>query len=115
MFEEWKEIEDSNGLYFVSTLGRIKSFNRYNYGIILKQRLDKDGYLRVNMSFKEKKVNRAVHRLVAEAFIPKPLFCNEVNHLDFDRKNNKVNNLEWVTHRQNIAYSKKHKRFKKIR
>ena len=53
-----------------------------------------------------KRISKQVHRLVAEAFIPKKKGKNIVNHLDFDRKNNKVENLEWCSQKENVRWSR---------
>ena len=75
--EEWKDIKNYEGLYQISSLGRVKSLpkernNGINNEIILKQCTDKKGYKRVNL-YKNKKSTRVlVHRLVAEAFLNNP-------------------------------------------
>lgn len=63
------------------------------------------GYMKVLLKLNGKSENRYVHRLVATAFIPKPLGCNEVNHIDGNKKNNNVENLEWCTCLQNKQHA----------
>lgn len=63
------------------------------------------GYLKVTLRTKERPVNRYVHRLVAEAFIPNPKKYREVNHIDGDKTNNCVENLEWCTSKQNKKHA----------
>lgn len=102
--EMWKKIIVYNTPYMISNRGNIKSMS----GKILKQRLNADGYpvatLGSNTSCRSPV---RIHVLVARAFIPKPNNHDkfEVNHKNFDRKNNNVENLEWVTHQENIKYS----------
>lgn len=115
MVEVWKEIEMYNRKYEVSNLGRVRTVYQelkrsdgVKYIIkpkLLKQRLNKDGYPTVTLGFHSKRTRVKVHRLVAIAFIPNPLNKKEVNHIDFDRTNNKVENLEWTTHKENIRHS----------
>lgn len=71
----------------------------------LKHRTSRNGYARVYMkqTSTRKKLDRYVHRLVAEAFIPNPENKRCVNHKDFNRLNNHVNNLEWVTFKENTG------------
>lgn len=73
---------------------------------ILKQRENSDGYMEVTLGTMENRhAGVRVHRIVAEQFIPNPLNLPEVNHIDFNRKNNHVENLEWATHQENVKYS----------
>lgn len=67
--------------------------------------LNTDGYLTVHLSRDGMLKRIGVHRLVAEAFIPNPDMLSEVNHIDYDRTNNNVYNLEWVSHGDNVRYS----------
>ena len=113
--EIWKDIEGFEGLYKVSNLGRIKSLN---YRCTKKEKLlkhgsDKDGYLNVKLCKEGKVKSRSVHRLVAQAFIPNPDNKPEVNHKDEDKTNNKVENLEWVTSKENINYGTRTERCSK--
>lgn len=100
--EIWKDVLGYEGLYKVSNLGRIKSLYT---GKVLAKRIDTSNYIHVVLYKNKIKKTYRVHRLVAEAFIPNPKKLPFVNHRDENRQNNIVDNLEWVTHSQNIAYS----------
>ena len=76
-------------------------------GHVLKQHLDRGGYLFVYFSMNGKQINLKVHRVVATCFIPNPDNLPEVNHIDCDRTNNRLENLEWCTRQENIAYRDK--------
>lgn len=99
---EWKLIEGFDGIYSVSNYGDVKN-NRT--GRLMKQRKTEKGYLRVGLTTNGKPKCMRVHRLVAQAFIPNPENKPEVNHIDFNKKNNCVNNLEWVTGKENAKHS----------
>jgi uncharacterized protein (DUF433 family) len=62
-----------------------------------------------------RRCHKYAHRLVAECFIPNPDGLREVNHKDFDKTNNKAENLEWISHRQNQAHAARHDRWKKLK
>jgi hypothetical protein len=98
--EEWREVLASNGRYWVSNLGQIKSKFK-----VVKSHLDKHGYLIVRFKINKKQKNMFVHRLVAEAFIKNPLNLPQVNHIDFNRANNELSNLEWVDCKTNVHHS----------
>ena len=110
IIEEWKELPDAKG-YFISNLGRAKitrSKKHPNgcikgYGEFYK---DKDGYSRLSYRNNNGKCcGIAIHRLVAKMFIPKPIDKDVVNHVDNDRLNNRIDNLEWVTPKENVYHS----------
>lgn len=63
------------------------------------------GYLIIALIINGKQTSKAVHRLIGEAFIPNPNSHSDVNHKDCDKRNNTVDNLEWMTHGDNIKYS----------
>ena len=103
--EVWKKIDDTDGLYYVSSKGRIKSLQGYET-IILKSFHNQSGYARVDIIENGKKVTKLVHRLVAAAFLPIPKkFEMQLHHKDFDKDNNAADNLEWLTAAE---HSKKH-------
>ena len=100
--EIWKPIEGYEGLYEVSNLGRVKSLKRlHTKERILSQFLNHRGYARVNLWKENKSRKYSVHRLVAEAFIPNPDSKPQVNHIDENKTNNSVENLEWCTQLEN--------------
>lgn len=110
MGETWRDIPGYPG-YQASSLGRVRSIDRCllrsdgrqraYYGKELKANKTKDGYLRV---FPRGAV--CVHVLVAKAFLPNPDKLEQVNHIDGDKENNRVDNLEWVSRAQNIQHAK---------
>ena len=104
--EIWKDVDGYNGMYMISSIGRVKSFNRYKDGRIMKLSSDQDGYSLVTLSINGVGKTEKVHRLVAFAFIPNPENKPIINHLKGEEKdNNTVNNLEWETHRGNRIHS----------
>ncbi len=110
--EVWKDIKDYEGKYQVSNIGNIRSLEYHNAkGIkrigLLRQAKDKKGYLRCALSKCSRLSTFKVHRLVATAFIPNPNNLPQINHIDGDKSNNKVNNLEWCdnSYNQKHAYS----------
>lgn len=109
MQEIWMPVSGFEGLYSVSNLGRIKSTGKRGQNgtaRILIPYPGKYGHGRVQLCRNGTKTKALVHQLVARAFIgDPPTPDHEVNHIDFDPTNNRVDNLEWVTHRQNILHS----------
>lgn len=101
--EIWKPIKGYESRYAVSSKGKVMNLET---GRILKNRINTHGYAIVglfNGNGKRKKI--MVHRLIAEAFIPNPLGLPQINHLDEDKTNNNVTNLEWCTASQNTRHS----------
>ena len=111
---QWDDVKGFEGLYKVSDSGVvITNYNRNGkHGCELKPYTDKDGYLAVKLYKDGKSINKRINRLVAECFVANPDEKPLVNHKDFDRKNNRAENLEWCTQAENIRYSAKSGRFK---
>lgn len=101
--EIWKTITDYEGLYLVSNMGNVKSL-KYNKIRILKIKTDSQGYKFVSLSKYGVVKHILVHRLVAQEFILNPFNKKEVNHKDFKRFNNCIENLEWVTAKENTHH-----------
>ena len=98
MQEIWKDIVGYEGLYQVSNIGRVKSIKRDK---ILKEQLNERGYLRVSLSKNGKHKTWRVHRLVMITFIGYVEGKDQVNHIDGDKTNNRLDNLEYVTPKEN--------------
>lgn len=99
--EKWKEISE---YYLVSNLGKIKSLPRngtIKVERILKAKTARTGYKEVSLAYRDTRKSKLVHRLVAEAFIPNPENKPCIDHLDFDKSNNCVENLKWVSYEEN--------------
>ncbi len=108
--ETWKPIKGYPN-YEVSDLGRVRSLNWHNEGYTKCLYLKKHprGYHQVELINQNGKKMVLVHRLVAEAFIPNPENKPQINHIDEDKQNNAVSNLEWCTRQQNMdAYFTNH-------
>lgn len=98
--EIWCDIPRYKGKYFVSDKGRIKNSN----GQILKPMVCTNGYLVACLWKNNCQEKILIHRLVAEMFIDNWEDCSDVNHIDEDKTNNSVENLEWCTHLYNMNY-----------
>ena len=109
--EIWKEVPNTNGDYQVSTLGRVKS-RKWGDWKILNPHTENNGYKGLKMRFnnQDKRKTVLVHWLVADAFLVKPEGKYEINHIDSDRTNNKVENLEYVTSSGNTEHAVRNKR-----
>lgn len=108
----WKDIVGYEGIYEVSSCGQVRSHKNKTthserHGTrqwkqrILKQKVSKDNTCRVSLYKNKKERTWLVHRLVAKAFIPKVGGKEYINHLDGNRLNNSIENLEWCNHTEN--------------
>lgn len=98
-----KDIKGYEGVYKISNFGRVKSL-KFGKERILKLCVSNNGYLVVNLCKNNKYRSHYVHRLVVEAFIPNPENKPEVNHINEDKINNMISNLEWCTRKYNLNY-----------
>ena len=115
--ETFVDIKDYDGRYRIGNKGTVIGIsrskdNRYsNKQWVLKQYEDRNGYMYVTLQKDKKRKTIKVHRLVAEHFIENVNNYPCVNHIDSNRKNNDVSNLEWVTYKQNMEHAVKNHRF----
>ena len=93
-----KDIKNYEGLYAITSCGKVWSYRRKKF---LKSATEKNGYLRVDLSKDGEGKSFLIHRLVAEAYIPNPNNYETVDHIDFDKTNNCVNNLQWMSRSEN--------------
>ena len=117
--EIWKDIEGYEGIYEMSSYGRVRSLNRYvrhnNRPYHIKGRILKNmkanGYYYVHLHRDDGTSQKyRVHRLVACSFIPNPDNLPQVNHKNENKEDNRVGNLEWVTAKQNCNHGTRNKR-----
>jgi hypothetical protein len=114
--EIWKTINGFEN-YKVSNLGKVLSYQKNKKELILKERITKHGYCRVMLQKGIIKKECFIHRLVADAFIENKENKEQINHLDLNKSNNRVENLEWCTRSENMIHSLlngRNKKYKKI-
>lgn len=114
VLEEWRDVEGADG-YQVSNLGRVRSYRtkgRFHTTpratpLVLQEKDNSRGYKYVGITWRDgvKKRNIAIHRLVALTFLPNPEARKTVNHIDGDKANNRADNLEWMSHEQNMNHA----------
>jgi len=108
--ECWWDIEGYGGKYQISTEGRVRSFANNGKklsleGRILKTSLTDRGYVRVTLRKDKKASYFKVHRLVARAFLENPFNYVEINHIDGDKTNNHIDNIEWCSRSHNLLHA----------
>ena len=105
--EIWKDIKDYEGCYQISNLGNIKSLIRKNNKKekLLKVQISTCGYYKILLYKNNKSKHFKVHRLIAIHFIPNIYNKEQINHIDGNKLNNNINNLEWVTPKENMQHA----------
>ena len=117
--EIWRDVKGYEGLYQVSSDGRVKSLGRKDrFGRVIKERIlepavTHNGYLRVGLHVDGKRKMLRVHRLVCEAFHENPDNKSEVNHINEDKTDNRACNLEWSTRTENCNHGSRNERVAK--
>lgn len=113
LIEEWRPIQGYEGLYEVSTTGKVRRIadwvgynNGYRKAIGELSQAKSKGYLNVRLCKNGIQKTYRAHRLVAQAFIENPYNYPQVNHIDGNKQNNCVSNLEWVTVSQNNKHAR---------
>lgn len=111
MIEEWRDIAGYEGWYQVSSLGRVKRLQKplVTHGKLVAVKQERvlspcslgSGYLAVKISNGAKRERRTVHRLVAETFMPNPENKPQVDHINRNKKDNRLENLRWVNNSEN--------------
>lgn len=104
MEEVWKWIKDYEGLYEISNLGRVRREGRIIKGYPNNRG---KGYWCIDLCKNGKRKRFTAHKLVAQAFLPEVVGKNQINHVDGDPKNNRVDNLERVNNRENTIHAYK--------
>ena len=115
MQEEWRDIASFEGVYQISNFGRVRSLTRTvnresqgsftKEGKILKFDINHKGYPRIMLSLNGKLRNKLVHLLVADAFIDNKHNKTQINHINGNKSDNRVSNLEWVTPSENLQHA----------
>lgn len=102
--EIWKDIKNYENLYQISNYGRLKRFYKNGTFRIIKPLKDSIGYMIYGLSKNSKFKQFKIHRLVAIYFIPNPKNYPEVNHIDGNKENYSIENLEWCNRSQNMKH-----------
>ena len=113
MIEEiWKDVVGYENIYQISNLGRVKALERpvnnragKRFEKILKYRISERGYCITVLSKEAKSKKCFIHRLIAQAFIPNPENKLEINHINGIRHDNRIENLEWCTRKENMVHA----------
>jgi hypothetical protein len=108
MIEIWVPITGSDGKYFISNNGVVESRITNKKAVVLSKRIDRAGYDTVRLSINGKSTTKYVHRLLADAFITRIHGKDYVNHKNGIKTDNRIENLEWVTHAENIDHAYLH-------
>ena len=109
----WKPVKGLETSYEVSSNGDVRNVRAGHRRVLKKKHNRFTGYDFYCLFHEGKQVTKTAHRLVAEAFIPNPLNLPYVNHIDEDKQNNSISNLEWCSSQYNNEWSK-HKHYKRI-
>lgn len=112
--EEWRDVKGFEGIYQVSSLGRVRSLDRIVKqrgkkdrlfkGLVLSPSINNAGYYRVSLCVGQEKHERQIHNIVAETFLNKPQNC-VVDHINFNKLDNRAENLRYISQKENVKRS----------
>ncbi|MCX6204879.1 MAG: NUMOD4 motif-containing HNH endonuclease [Bacteroidetes bacterium] len=114
--EKWLPVKGYEGFYEISDTGKVNGMDRMvvskkgltrKKGKLIKIRVNNDGYIEVRLSKDSRTTTTFIHILIAKAFIPNPLNKLEVNHINGIKADNRIENLEWCTHSENMKHAYK--------
>ena len=103
--EIWRPVKGYEGLYQINEASEVRSLNKKNYQQIMPQRKERAGYWSVRLSNKTKDATVLVHRILGFAFILNPQNKPFINHIDGNKLNNNIKNLEWATNSENMKHA----------
>lgn len=105
---EWVPVKNYENYYEINQEGEVRSLHKATYGYIMEERPDRGGYCTVRLNKPGMKSStQYVHRLLGFAFIPNLENKPFINHIDGNKLNNSIENLEWVTHAENMRHAYK--------
>lgn len=105
MNEEWIQIKGYENLYEINKQGEIRSLHKRNFGIFISRRIDRAGYYTVRLSKNGRTSTAFLHKLLGIAFLPNPDNKKFINHIDGNKLNFKLSNLEWCTASENMKHA----------
>lgn len=102
---EWTPIKEYEKQYEINKDGIVRSLHKKNPHLIIANKIDRGGYISVRLSKNGISRTKLIHRLLAETYIPNELSKPEVNHINGIKTDNRIENLEWVTHAENVKHA----------
>ena len=103
----WKPVNGYEGFYEINENSQVRSLHKRNYKKIMPQRIDRAGYWTIRLSNRGKDSTVSVHRILGLVFLKNPNNKCCINHIDGNKLNNSLNNLEWVTTSENMKHAYK--------